>query len=124
MTELPFLPIHLDNSILVLKTTSTYLFNLSIFFIPLTISHGFENFNMRPPWDKEMDDHQHVQLTTDVDWEPSVLVNKINVNDLVALFKCLALLWLLAQNYLVLVRNETVMLLPSLGQTLWARVIF
>jgi hypothetical protein len=35
---------------------------------------------VRLPTDIEMDDHQHFILVSDVDWEPSVLDNKIYVN--------------------------------------------
>ena len=48
------------------KTVDGYL-------IPLSIHNGLPRLHMRPPTDKEFDSLPHVVMTSDQDWDPSVL---------------------------------------------------
>jgi hypothetical protein len=49
------------------------------YFIPLNIIQGLPHF-FCPPTDQEIDDLPHILMTSDLDWDPSSLDNKIDTN--------------------------------------------
>jgi hypothetical protein len=50
-------------------------------YVPLTILHGLPYLQLRPPTDHELDNLPHIILTTNKDWDPSILDNHINHTD-------------------------------------------
>ena len=50
------------------------------YLIPLQIRQGLPYFKMSPPSDDDLDCYPHVILTSDMDWDPSILDNEINLN--------------------------------------------
>ena len=51
------------------------------FCIPLNIKAGLPYMSMRPYTDDEWDDLPHLVLTSDIDWDPSILDNTIDDNE-------------------------------------------
>ena len=51
------------------------------FCIPLNIKAGLPYMSMRPYIDNEWDDLSHIVLTSDTDWNPSILDNTIDDNE-------------------------------------------
>jgi hypothetical protein len=52
---------------------------LDNYVIPLHIRQGLAYMDMRPPLDTEFDTLPHVVLTSDVDWDPSIIDNEIDL---------------------------------------------
>ena len=49
------------------------------YLIPLDIIQGLPYMKLRPPTDHEFENLPHVILTSDTDWDPSILDNKIDI---------------------------------------------
>ena len=47
--------------------------------IPLQIRDGLPYFNMKPPTDNDLDIYPHIILTSDSDWDPTILDNEIDI---------------------------------------------
>ncbi|EEC42564.1 predicted protein [Phaeodactylum tricornutum CCAP 1055/1] len=52
---------------------------LDDYVIPLHVRQGLAYMDMRPPSDAEFDTLPHVVLTSDVDWDPSIIDNEIDL---------------------------------------------
>ena len=49
--------------------------------IPLQIRGGLAYLDMHPPNNDEYDALPHVILTSDVDWNPTIIGNELNIED-------------------------------------------
>jgi hypothetical protein len=52
---------------------------LDDFVIPLHVHQGLAYMDMQPPSDTEFDTLPHIVLTSDVDWDPSIISNEIDL---------------------------------------------
>ena len=50
--------------------------------IPLQIREGLAHFHMTPPTDDDLDIYPHVILTSDNDWDPTLLDNEIDIENI------------------------------------------
>ena len=50
--------------------------------IPLQIREGLAHFHMTPPTDDDLDTYPHVILTSDNDWDPTLLDNEIDIENI------------------------------------------
>ena len=52
------------------------------YYIPLSIRNGLPYIDMHPPSDDELNSYPHVLFTSDMPWDPQVLDDEYNVDDL------------------------------------------
>ena len=50
--------------------------------LPLQFREGLAHFHMTPPTDEDLDLYPHVILTSDNDWNPTLLDNEIDIENI------------------------------------------